>query len=364
MEGRIMTKHLVCGVCAASLLLGTATLAWAGGTTQRVSLGQGGVQGNAFSESFGAISAGGRYVAFTSEATNLVPSDTNGLADVFVRDRQSGTTQRISVSTSGTEGNGISYDAHLSAGGRFVAFRSQGSTLVPNDTNGAEDAFVHDRKTGTTRRVSIRTGGGQANGSVVGVDISADGRFVTFTSNASNLVPGDTNGFLDLFVRDRMTGITSRVNVGPGGVECPLGGSGGAMSADGRYVAFNSSCSNIVKGGTNGQAHAFVRDRQTGTNQLVSRNSAGAQGNGLSFAGDLSADGRFCRPRVTGDQPCSRRHQRRERRLRPRSSDWDDPAGECQLDGRSGRRFHRRRGNLGGWPLRRVQLGRHKSRSR
>lgn len=288
-----MGRHLLAGACAASLLLGTAASALAGGATERVSLGQGNVHGNSFGESF-AISSSGCYVAFTSEATNLVAGDANGLADVFVRDRQTDQTRRVSLSTSGAQGSdGISYGAHLSSNGRWVAFRSQASTLVSGDTNGVEDAFVHDRQTGATRRVSLRSGGGQADGATVGVDISGNGRFVAFTSGATNLVPGDTNGLLDAFVHDRVTGVTSRVNVGPGGTQCDNGGSGGAMSADGRFVAFNSSFTDIVPGGTNGQSHGFVRERQTGTNELVTRSSADVEGNGLSFVGDLSADGRF-----------------------------------------------------------------------
>jgi tricorn protease-like protein len=219
MSGRAV-QALLLGAC----VLGASPTAFADGSTERVSLGQGNVEGNAFSES-SAISSSGRYVAFTSEATNLVPGDTNTLADVFVRDRTTGRTERVSVSTGGVQGiDGISYDAHLSASGRWVAFRSQASTLVLGDTNEAEDAFVHDRRTGITRRVSLRTGGGQANGATVGVDISGDGRFVSFTSSATDLVPGDTNGPNDGFVHDRATGTTSRVNVGPGEAQCDTGG--------------------------------------------------------------------------------------------------------------------------------------------
>ena len=127
-----------------------------------------------------AISADGRFVAFSSDATNLVPGDTNGTADVFVRDRQTGTTRRVSVGSGGAQGNGLSVDPAISADGRFVAFASDATNLVPGDTNGADDVFVRDRQTGTTRRVSVGSGGAQGDRVSFDPAISADGRFVAF----------------------------------------------------------------------------------------------------------------------------------------------------------------------------------------
>ena len=132
-------------------------------------------------------------MAFYSAADNLVSGDTNGKTDIFVRDRQTGTTERVSVATGGGQANGDSSFPVISADGRFVAFESYATNLVSGDTNGVRDIFVHDRQTGTTERMSVATGGGQATGESVFAAISADGRFVAFHSLATNLVSGDTN---------------------------------------------------------------------------------------------------------------------------------------------------------------------------
>src|SRR5439155_614398 len=139
-----------------------------------------------------ALSADGRFVAFTSAAPDLVAGDTNGGKDVFVGERQTGGTERVSVDSAGNQGNGESIDVALSADGRFVAFTSVAPDLVTGDTNGAMDVFVHDRQTGTTERVSVDSAGSQANGDSTDVALSADGRFVAFTSAAPDLVAGDT----------------------------------------------------------------------------------------------------------------------------------------------------------------------------
>ncbi len=161
---------------------------------------------------FPAISADGRYVAFTSLASNLVPGDTNGVQDIFVHDRQTGKTTRVSVDSAGSEVNGISILPAISADGRYVAFTSFASNLVAGDTNGLTDIFVHDRQTGKTTKVSVDSAGSEANGFSLLPVISADGRFVTFTSFASNLVAGDRNGVQDVFVHDRQTEETARVS--------------------------------------------------------------------------------------------------------------------------------------------------------
>ena len=281
-------------ILAFGLIVATgATIpAWAQETTRRVSVSTGGGQSNG--DSFTpALSADGRFVAFGSFASNLVPGDTNGLTDVFVRDRRTGTTQLVSVRTGGGRGNDSSSNPALSADGRFVTFMSLATNLVPGDTNGTFDVFVHDRQTGTTRRVSGSSSGTQGNGESSLPALSADGRFVTFMSLATNLVPGDTNNARDVFVHDRQTGTTRRVSVSSGGGQANNFSSDAALSADGRFVAFDSDASNLVPGDTNGTFDVFVHDRQTGTTRRVSLRTGGGQGNGSSFDAALSADGRF-----------------------------------------------------------------------
>src|SRR2546430_2734284 len=168
--------------------------------TKRVSVDSHGAQG--IGESDGdSISADGRFVTFDSTASNLVGGDTNGVGDVFVRDRKTGKTKRVSVNSHRAQANGESFAASISADGRFVAFLSSGSNLVGGDANGAGDGFVRDRKAGKTRRVSVDSHGAQGNAASFPPSISADGRFVAFTSLANNLVAGDTNSASDIFAR-------------------------------------------------------------------------------------------------------------------------------------------------------------------
>src|SRR5207249_3753086 len=263
-------------------------------TTTRASVDSSGAQANR--ESFGiAVSADGRFVAFASFADNLVIGDTNGANDVFVRDRVAGTTTRLSVSSGGDQGNASSFSPSLSADGRFVTFRSYASNLVAADANGTSDVFVHDRLTGTTERVSVDSAGIQGNGPSQSPALSADGRFVAFRSNADNLVAGDTNGGNDVFVHDRVTGTTTRASVNSLGAEGNAGGEGPAISADGRWVAFESGSTNLVPGATNGAGQFFLHDRVTGMTMLVSVDSAGVQANANNVSGPagVSADGRF-----------------------------------------------------------------------
>ncbi len=265
------------------------------GTTERVSVGSSGVEGNHRSGRLGfSISADGRFVAFSSDASSLVGGDTNGTSDVFVRDRQGGTTERVSIDSLGTQGNGFSYHPSISADGRFVAFASD-SNLVGGDTNGADDVFVHDRQSSTTERVSIDSLGAQGNGFSYHPSVSADGRFVAFASDATNLVSGDTNGASDVFVRDRQGGTTERVSVDSLGA---LGNSFSyepSISADGRFVAFSSWATNLVSGDENSELDVFVRDRESDATERVSVDSSGVEGNGRSgrYGFSISADGRY-----------------------------------------------------------------------
>lgn len=250
------------------------------------------VQGNAISGS-PAISAGDRFVAFDSAASNLVPGDTNATSDVFVRDLAAGTTQRVSVSSTGAQANGLSGLGQLSADGHLVAFGSSASNLVPGDTNGTSDIFLRNLVTGMTRRVSVSSAGAQANGGSGYVRLSGDGNLVTFSSAASNLVAADTNGVTDVFVHNIATGATERVNVSTGGAQADTSTAAPAsISADGRFVAF-SSASRLVAGDTNNRADVFVRNLANGTTVRVSVSSTGAQVYRSSYAMGISADGRI-----------------------------------------------------------------------
>jgi Tol biopolymer transport system component len=275
----------------------------AAATTTRVSVSSSGGQGDLSSYAI-AISGDGRFVAFSSQARTLVPGDTNDRTDTFVRDRATGRTTRVSVDNSGRQAEptddpwGGSDAEGISGDGRYVVFRSDAPNLVPGDTNGVLDVFVHDRKTGKTSRLSVTSTGRQANGSSLFGSISANGRYVVFTSNASNLVPRDTNGASDIFIRDRRTGRTSRVSVNSRNGQGNSWSEGAAVSADGRYVAFASAASNLVAGDTNKLPDVFVRDRKLGRTTRVSVTSRGGQGSGRRYsnganAPSISADGRY-----------------------------------------------------------------------
>jgi Tol biopolymer transport system component len=299
-----------------------------------------------------SVSADGRYVAFSSYATDLVPGDGNGTGDVFVRDRVSRTTVRVSVDSAGLDADAESWSPSVSADGRYVAFTSDATDLVPGDTNGVADVFVRNLRTGVTVRVSVPAGGGQADGTCDGPSLSADGRIVAFNSLATNmtsqspiggqevyvrdltrgtttmvsvpytgavepaggsywqgisadgwrvvfvswatnLVPGDTNGTLDVFVRDLVVGRTVRASVPNAGGEATMPSYGAAISGDGRYVGFNSDDPSFVPGDTNNSTDVFIRDLAAGTTRRVSVSAAGAQGTDTSAGPALSADGRY-----------------------------------------------------------------------
>jgi len=263
------------------------------GTTTLVSISTGGAQGNA--ECYNPdISADGSYVTFSSSATNLVSGDTNGYTDIFVRDVQSGTTTRVSVSSAGTQANNSSVSPSISADGRYVAFRSSATNLVTGDTNSTYDIFVRDMQTSTTTRVSVSSTGAQATGSSNECSISADGRYVAFQSNATNLVSGDTNGVADIFLRDTTAGTTTRVSLASDGIQTNGGHSfAPSVSNGGRYVAFYSSATNLVSGDTNGVPDIFVRDILTGTTFRASASFDGSSGNGGSTVPSISSDGRY-----------------------------------------------------------------------
>ena len=323
----------------------------AAGDTVRVSVDSNSVEGNASSGLYGdltdvaiSLSSNGRYVAFLSDASNLVSGDTNGYADIFVRDTVANVTTRVSVNSNNDEGNSWSAWPSISADGRYVAFVSFASNLDGGDANGYADVFVRDRVMNTTKLVSVDSSGAQGysdarypsisadgryvaflgtfaslNGTLIvmrdtvantttpvsvelnGVpdglsyspSISADGHYVAFYSQASNEVSGDTNGTYDVFLRDTVANTTMRVSVDANGVE----GNGGSLypsiSADGRYVAFTSNATNLVTGITTNGYNIFIRDTLMNTTTLASVASGGVQANGDSLGTSISANGRY-----------------------------------------------------------------------
>ena len=280
-----------------------------GGVVDRASVDSAGGQavfppgGGAFRP---AISADRRHVAFWSHAANLVPGDTNGVPDVFVHDRQTGATTRASVATGGVEATGTSGgDVAISADGRLVAFTSDAVDLVPGDTNGTRDVFLHDRQTGETTRVSVGTGGIQATGGTVGsteVALSADGRFVAFTSDHPSLAGGPVRS--RVFVHDRLMNTTTHVSVAMGGADPNAESAGPSLRADGFAVVFASRATNLSPLATApaGPWRVYLRNLQTGNTGIVSISFDGSvltQSSGRVSAGEpadrpvISGDGRF-----------------------------------------------------------------------
>lgn len=273
-----------------------------GGTTTRVSLSSAGLPGNGISSN-GVISGNGGFVAFVSAADNLLGAggDTNGRLDTFVRDLSTNQTTRVSQGTGGVEqtgGDSERLNPYLTPDGRFVCFVSSATGgLTATDTNGAFDVFLHDRQTGVTTCVSLNmagtdTGGG-ASTSVVGHNVTDDGRFVVFDSLAGDLVAGDGNGVRDVFMRDTTTGVTTRISRSFQNLELAAASDRPSISGDGRFICFRSAATNVVPNDTNGVSDIFVFDRVTGTSTRVSLSESGAQV--FTAAGEcvLSRDGRW-----------------------------------------------------------------------
>ena len=393
-----MGRGAIGAACLGAALLVLPAASAGPGATTRVSVGPGTAQGNG--RSFvPALSADGRYAAFYSDASNLVAGDTNGARDAFVRDLQTGETTRVSVSSSGGEANGDSFAPAISSDGRYVAFASSASNLVDGDTNDANDVFVRDRQSNTTARVSVGFDGSQANGgsdqpSLSGDGrlvaftsaatqhrrpatlngnrdafvydrqtgtavehqrrfrrprrristrsrrmLSANGRFVAYTSFADNLIPGDLNEGSDVFVRDLQANTTERVSEYTGHYEGEGDSLRPSISADGRYVAFDSDDWNLVWGDTNDDFDVFVNDRATTVTTRLSIDDNGTQSNGASYRPSISADGRYVALLLRGVEPRPGRHERRDRRLRPRPAERRDEARQRrQQRGRGERR--------------------------
>lgn len=336
----IVVRTAALGTIATSAVLVPSTAhAAEPGTTTRVSVGVDGAQADSNSTN-PSISNDGRYVAFGSNATNLVPGDTNGLHDIFVHDSATRTTELVTVGLNGEPANGMSLDQHLSGNGRFVAFYSDATNLVAGDTNGETDVFVYDRN---TKRTVMAPGG--ADGGLFPV-ISDSGRYVVYATEAA-LVPEDGNLQIDLYLFDRVTGTASLVSKTPSG-RSPSGGSSlatisgngryiayrsnatgivpdrpegsswvylydrvadtttliasssgestinpGPISANGRFITLTSNSDSVVAGDSNGEFDVFLYDRNTGRTTAVSTTPAGTTGDGMSLSPDISPDGRY-----------------------------------------------------------------------
>lgn len=259
---------------------------------QRVSLNRLGTEGN--SDSFApSISADGRFVVFLSTADNLVEDDANGLQDVFLFDRTTQAVTRVSVGVDGSEADGPSSSAQISRNGRFVAFVSEAANLVEGDKNGFADVFLYERESGRIRMVSVGAGGVQGDNRSMQPALSADGRFVAFVSLAENLAPEDENGVSDIFVADMETGTLELISVNDAGEQANDTSKHAAISANGRIVAFQSKASNLSPEDHNGMYDIFVRDREQGETELVSRALSGGAGSSESQRPSLSNNGQF-----------------------------------------------------------------------
>jgi Tol biopolymer transport system component len=291
-------------------------------TTIRVSVDSNGNLANGNSRS-PAISGDGRYVAFDSSATNLVPGDTqiNGMADVFLRDTCTGapagcapSTIRLSATPSGGQADGDSRDASISADGRFVACNSTATDLASGDTNGQIDVFVRDTCIGgpagctpTTNLISLASDGTQGNGASFLASISADGRLVAFQSAATNFVPGDAQNQTQVFLRDTCVGApagcmpsTIQVSVGTGGSLANASSGAAAISGTGRFVTFGSAATNLTSGNTHGFGQSYVHDTCVGapagctlSTSMASVAFDGTPPNEGGGDASISADGRF-----------------------------------------------------------------------
>ena len=250
-----------------------------------------------------SLSGDGRYVAFNSMSSNLVANDTNGVYDVFVRERATGATVRVSVDSAGNEGDAISVQPSLSYDGRYVAFVSLADNLVANDTNSTYDVFVHDRDpdgngifdegNGVTTRVSVDSNGVEGDdvsGFNSSIAISGDGMEVVFTSSATNLDPNQLHAG-GVFLHHLATGATFLVDVSSSGVQGNGASASPRISRDGTHVVFSSASSDLVAGDGNGKDDIFVRDLVADTTTRVSVNNSGNGGNGDSRFPAISADG-------------------------------------------------------------------------
>jgi Tol biopolymer transport system component len=264
------------------------------GERRLVSSAPGGADGPSSSP---VLSADGQRVAFVSKAGNLVPGDRNGVQDVFVA-AQDGQITRASVAADGGSADGPSSNPDLSADGRYAVFESAATNLVAGDTDGVADVFVRDLRQSTTTLVSRGRGGAQADGASGAPAISAGGSFVSFASKATNLVPRDGNGVADVFVRSLKRNRTERVSVDSRGRQQRAAVAEpftqiSDISGNGRYVVFDSDAANLVRADANRHTDVFLRDRKRHTTVLVSASSLNVQGDNDSFSPLITTDGRI-----------------------------------------------------------------------
>jgi Tol biopolymer transport system component len=259
------------------------------GVVTRVSVSSAGVEGDGYTSEV-VISADGKWVAFISESNNIVPGDPLWYRDVFLHELSSGLTTRVSVDAFGVAGDASSEGVAISADGRYLVFHSKATNLVPGDTNGVKDVFLYDRIAGSIERISNGLLGMEADGLSEEPNIGLDGRFITYTSRATNLVANDTDGLPNAFLLDRLSGETTFISVSSTGV---LGdGEAGPISADARFVVFRSGASNLIPGGSVG-SQVFLRDLQLGETTLVSKDSNGVHSIGIDLEPWVSTSGRF-----------------------------------------------------------------------
>lgn len=241
------------------------------------------------------LSADGRFLVFTSDATNLigVGADTNGSKDVFVKDLQTGAIRRVSTNSAGGQANWSSDNATISADGRYVAFESTATDLVAGGTDGSRYLFLKDLQTGATTRIDVRLDESDSN-NATRARFSDNGRYIVFESNAKNLVSGDNNGIKDIFRKDLQTGQIVRVSTKANGDEVHGNSSLATVSPDGRYVTFASDAPDLVAGDTTGRQDLFRKDLVTGEVIRLSVTAQGAEAvGGASVLGQFSADGRY-----------------------------------------------------------------------
>jgi hypothetical protein len=288
------TRHRLCfgGALATVLLAAFAGVSLAAVTGMtRASTDAGGAQSNGASAN-PFMTRDGRYVVFQSAASNLVAGDT-GNTDVFIKDLQTGEVERASVADDESQANGGSFNATCSEDGRYVAFQSNANNLVVGDTNGADDIFVRDRELGTTVVCSVGYAGAISNYGSQDPRISGNGQFVLFLSSSSNMQSGDTSRAWSIYVRDLVLGTTERASLADNEAWPNNATRNAVITPDGRYLAYQSSASNMVAGDTNNKQDIFVRDRLLGTTELVSVATSGALANDVSEKPSISDDGRF-----------------------------------------------------------------------
>jgi Tol biopolymer transport system component len=241
-----------------------------------------------------AISGDGRYVAYVSDGDGIVAGGNDNFSQVYVRDRVLGTTSRVSTKPNGNQGTDDSDDPSISRDGRWIAFESDSGGLVPNDVNQSTDVFVRDQLTGVNRRISLDAAGGELENGGEAPSIDGDGNLVAFVTGEP-LVASDTNVWDDVYVRNLTTNAITLVSAGLGGAPANGTNAEPAISADGRFVAFSSLATNIDGVGSSGagQWNVFVRDLSTGATRRASSSLTGAAPHGSSSGPSISGDGRF-----------------------------------------------------------------------